>query len=154
MIAAGPACGTAATRAAADGAELYNHVTEEDNYKEWKLWPGKGELYAGTEPHGAFLTTYLNSRAFSAVNGKKGSIPDGGIFVKENYSPEKTLESITMMYKIKGFNPDSNDWFWAKYQPDGTIEVEGRVPGCIACHEGREANDYIFTSDIQPTSRY
>jgi hypothetical protein len=35
---------------------LYRHITEEDNYKSWSLWPGKGETYNGTEPHGALGT--------------------------------------------------------------------------------------------------
>lgn len=133
----------------ADGKALYNYITTEKNYKNWKMWPGKGELYNGTEPHGALLTTYVTDAAFSAVEGKRGSIPDGSIIVKENYMPDKTLDAITVMYKIKGYDADNNDWFWAKYSPDGTVQDEGKIQGCIDCHGQRRDHDLIWTSDLK-----
>jgi hypothetical protein len=29
------------------------------------------------------------------------------------------LKAITVMYKIKDYNPADGDWFWVKYSPDG-----------------------------------
>lgn len=57
-----------------------------------------------------------------------------------------------------GYDPDNLDWFWARYNPDGSIAenpmgvaLAGRVAkgmedGCIACHAGA-ADDMVFTSD-------
>ncbi len=142
-------CRSAALPAAA-GVDLYAHITDEDDYRQWRLWPQKGELYTGQEPHGAFLTTYVNDRAHSAITGKKGAIPARSIIVKENYDADKKLVALTVMYKVAGYNPDDGDWFWAKYQPDGTIDLEGKLAGCIECHGQMRANDFIYTSDLKP----
>ncbi|MDW7726318.1 MAG: cytochrome P460 family protein [Candidatus Methanoperedens sp.] len=133
----------------ADGRALYNYITEENDYKNWRMWPGKSALYPGTEPHGVFLTTYVTDNAFSAIDGKMGSLPDGSIIIKENYNPDKELDSVTVMYKVKDFDPEHNDWFWLKYSSDGMIDAEGKVVGCIDCHGLGKDNDYLFTSDIK-----
>jgi hypothetical protein len=52
------------------------------------------------------------------------------------------------MYKVAGYNPEANDWFWAKYKADGTVLKEGKVAGCINCHAAKKANDFVFTSEF------
>ena len=94
------------------GATLWESL-DTMNYTGWKMWPGKDALYKGTQPHGAFLTTYVNESAHAAIMGKKGGMPEGAIVVKENYSPQKELAAVTVMYKVKGYNPSVGDWFWA-----------------------------------------
>ncbi|MBI4294907.1 MAG: cytochrome P460 family protein [Chloroflexi bacterium] len=133
----------------ADGRDLYNYITGTAQYTGWKMWPGKQALYPGTEPHGMLLTTYVTDGAFSAINGKKGSISNGSIIVKENYMPDKTLAAVTVMYKVKGYDPANNDWFWLKYAPDGTINVQGKAQGCIDCHGQARNNDFIWTSPLK-----
>ena len=72
--------------------------------------------------------------------------PNGSILVKENYGKDKkTLMAVTPMYKVRGYNPDEGDWFWAKYGPDGNIMSSGKVEGCINCHRARKNQDWIFT---------
>lgn len=127
-----------------DGQALYKYITAEDSYNKWALWPGKGKLYKGTHPHGALLTTYINDNArFSIKAGEPMS--NGSLIVKENYSAEKKLAAVTVMYKIKGYNPSAGDWFWAKYGPNRNVLKEGKVQDCIKCHSAEKANDYIFT---------
>jgi hypothetical protein len=104
-------------------------------------------LYQGIEPHGALLTTYVNDTAYNSVKSKKG-MADGSIIVKENYTPDKQLAAVTVMYKVKGYHPAEGNWFWAKYRPDGDIEASGKLESCIKCHSQRKANDYVMTEDI------
>jgi len=52
------------------------------------------------------------------------------------------------MYKIKGYSPDTGDWFWAKYETVGKVVASGRVSACIMCHEVKKDNDYIFSGNI------
>jgi len=146
---AGCAAEPAPTGPETDGVALRDYITNTTKYTDWKMWPGKQALYLGTEPHGMLLTTYVTDGAFSAIDGKKGSIPDRSIIVKENYMPDKTLAAITVMYKVKGYDQANNDWFWLKYAPDGTIDVSGKVQMCIDCHGGQKANDFIFTSPLK-----
>lgn len=130
------------------GAATWAYLQEVDYRTSWRLWPGKGELYTGTEPHGMLLTTYLNEAAYDAVANNTGSLPVGAMIVKENYMPDSTLAAVTTMHKVQGYNPDHNDWFFLKSAPDGTVQAEGRAQGCQNCHGGMADNDYIMTASL------
>jgi hypothetical protein len=137
------------------GAAVWAHLQSEDYQTNWSLWPGRGELYEGQEPHGMLLTTYLNDAALAAVEDSMGTMPAGSFVVKENYTPDKTLAAVTVMYKVAGYNPDHNDWFFTKHLADGTLDkmpngmaMEGKLPGCQGCHSAKRDNDYLFTGTI------
>lgn len=49
------------------------------------------------------------------------------------------------MYKVKGYNPEGNDWFYAKYSKDGKIMAEGKVQSCMDCHAKVAEHDYLFS---------
>jgi hypothetical protein len=129
-------------------AAVWGYLKAVDYRSSWQRWPGKGEFYPGTQPHGVLLTTYLNPVAFEALTAGAPAIPPGSIVVKENYLPDSTLIAVTTMYKVPGYNPGHNDWFFTSQSPSGEVEVEGRVEGCIACHMGRAGNDYLFTGAV------
>ena len=84
-----------------DAGKLNEYIIRYDPYRAWDMWPGKGKLYKGTEPHGALLTTFINNTASHSINNKKG-LSDGSIIVKENYTADKQFVALTVMYKIKG----------------------------------------------------
>ena len=140
--------GTSGNLPAASGKAVIKYLNQLD-YRSWQLWPGKTELYHGRHPHGAFLTTYVSKGAYQAVEDKAGGIPSGEFVVKENYTPEKTLDAITVMYKLAGYNAEGGDWFWLKFAPDGTIQKEGKVGGCIGCHAAVKDNDWLFTGSVK-----
>ena len=118
--------------------------------------------YEGIAPHGMMLQTFYST---GTINGHTGDL-----IVKRNYGPEgvsedevlmdpsKHLGAITVMFRREaGYDDDNQDWFWAKFLPDGSLDknamggsLAGRVAkgmdeGCIACHSG--VDDYVFTSD-------
>lgn len=128
------------------GIELYTTITEKDDYKNWLLWPGKGKLYPGTEPHGSLLTIYVTADVRRIIEKNRGMMLPDSIIIKENYNSDKELMALTVMHKIKDYDPEHNDWFWAKYSPDGTVEAAGKVESCINCHEQRESVDYLFSA--------
>jgi hypothetical protein len=130
---------------APNGKALWTYMTEDDPYLGWGFWPGHIGMYPGKSPHGAHLKLYANSIALKAAREGK-PMPYGSILVKENYGKDqKTLVAVTPMYKVKGFNPDGGDWFWAKYGPEGKIMKAGKVEGCINCHRVRRDQGWIFT---------
>jgi hypothetical protein len=136
-----------------EGEAFLHYITEKDPYQQWEMWPGTKELYQGTEPHGAFLTTYVNERALGAISGKTGEMPDRAIVIKENYTSDKELASITAMYKVSGYKvsaerPDGGEWFWIQFAPDLEINDQGKIEGCITCHDRARDNDYLFTGYI------
>jgi hypothetical protein len=134
---------------AATGAAVWDHLKKEGYSTKWKKWPGTTVMYPGPEPHGAFLTTYVNETAFKAITGKKGKFPDGAIIAQDNFSKNKKLKFISVMYKVKGYNPQGGDWFWAQYKPDGRIDSQGKVDECIKCHAAQKGNDYVYTSKLK-----
>jgi hypothetical protein len=129
------------------GGDLRQYIVGQEPYKTWQLWPGKGKMYEGTEPHGAILTTYVNDIAHRSIKKMKG-MENNAIIVKENYTPEKKLAAVTVMYKVKGYNPEGGDWFWVKYDPVFNIQKEGKVEGCLGCHGNASNNDYVFTGEV------
>ena len=129
------------------GGDLLNFITKDMPYKKWDLWPGKKKMFRGTKPHGDFITIYVNKIALNSIKKSKG-IANHSIIMKENYSSDKKLVALTVMYKVKGYNPDSGDWFWVKYNADYTIAAEGKVKGCHGCHSVAKYNDYIYTGKI------
>lgn len=135
-------------RPAADGKAVWNYL-QASGYTSWPLFPGKDKLYQGRHPHGAWLTTYVSPDALAAIQAKKGMLPNGALVVKENYSPEKKLAAVTVMYRVSGYDSEAGDWFWAKYAPDGKVLKEGKVKGCIQCHQAVISNDWIFTGPVK-----
>ena len=129
----------------ADAAKLYNYITQpKPYYNRWKLWPGKSEFAQGKGSHGSFMTTYVNEVALGSLKkGKK--MADGAVIVTENYNAQKKLESLTVIYKIEGFNAQAGDWFWARYAPpNGYVLESGKIDSCIACHEKKQDQDYLY----------
>ena len=130
----------------AKGDAFWTYITKTNPYTKWQNWPGYKGIYPGKSPHGAYLKLYANPIALKAAHEGK-PMPDGAIIVKENYGKDKkTLMAVTPMYKVKGYNPDAGDWFWAKYDAKGKIQAAGKPKGCIACHGVQKNNDWLFTN--------
>ena len=131
--------------------KFWNYLEEVDYRENWSPWPGtEGEFMEGQSPHGALLKIYVNKPVVENPNRP----PPKSIIVKENYNKDKELLAITPMYRIpKEYDPEHNDWFWAKYLPDGKVaemdgkKVSGRVQSCIQCHASAQGEDYIFSND-------
>jgi hypothetical protein len=132
----------------ADPDELWNYITKESPYSNWKGWPDHKGMQPEDTPNSPFLNglrgrhkVYVNDQAF---NSKKPPVKNGGIVVKEIYSTDKKLKIIAVMYKIKDYNPDAGDWFWAQYDTKGKADKFGKPKGCIQCHGPGEDNDFIL----------
>ena len=124
--------------------------------------------YDGLEPHGMMLETFYTTATIDGHTGdlviKRNYGPEGVSIDEVLLDPEGHLGAVTIMFRREaGYDPDNQNWFWAKYLPDGSLDVNpagiqlaGRVAkgaeqGCIACHVAASGDDYIFTSDhIQP----
>ncbi len=72
-------------------------------------------------------------------------MPVGSILVKEGYSDSEgqSLNKITIMKKIDGYDPDHNNWFWANYNEGGELAGKnGKESSCYNCHIS--GNDYLL----------
>ncbi len=120
------------------------------------------------KPHGWILELVYRP---IKVNGHQGFV-----VVKRNYDQEgltveqvirdraRHLSSFTVMFQREaGYDADNQNWFWAKYRPNGALfakkikgvatKVAGRFlkgkqpegnAGCIYCHASAGGGDYIF----------
>ncbi|MFV2031351.1 MAG: cytochrome P460 family protein [Gammaproteobacteria bacterium] len=117
--------------------------------------------YTGQHPHGAILDALEGP---INIDGKLLKL-----FIKRNYggpgvsrsavanNPAKYLQSITVMLKRPGYDPENQDWFWVKYKPDGSLDTnpagvklagkvaKGKPKGCIACHALAPGRDMLYT---------
>ncbi len=130
----------------ADQVALWNYITKRSPYTKWGFWPDHQGMQEGRAPHGPFHKVYVNKLG---LKSKKPPVEYGTIEVKENYTKDKKLAVLTVMYKVKGYNPSDGDWFWVKYTPDGKPGPYGKPKGCIGCHGTRAANDFILVHEFK-----
>ncbi len=131
---------------AADGDALWNYISKVSPYTKWDFWPDHKDMQEGRAPHGPLHKVFVNK---PALNSKSAPLQYGAIEVKENYSSSHKLKAITVMYKVKDYNPKDGDWFWAKYSASGETLKAGKPMGCIGCHSTRVANDFVLVHEFK-----
>lgn len=138
----------ALTKDEISGARLWQRITEDSDYRVYGQWKGHDGLRPGQSPHGSLHIVYINKPLYSAVPVDNAIAPYGSIIVKENYDAAEELKNLTVMAKVEGYSPGTNDWFWAAISPEGEVMAEGSPGGCVSCHEGMRENDYIIIKNI------
>ena len=120
----------------------------------YKSWTGTEAMKNGEPPHGALIKTHVNK----LVADSPKNLPYGAILVADNYADDgKTLQSVMVMFRIQGRDPQHFDWYWLQYQPDGSISltspeagkkaIAGKVSSCIDCHAKAKGGDYVHLYD-------
>jgi len=114
-------------------------------YQDWGQYSGFGGTQKGESVHGDFVRVYANDVAL-ADEGQPGY---GSILVKEGFDSEdrSTLRAITVMERIEGYDPDSHDWFFARYDKQGNLTSSGQVAKCSDCHFDAGGDDFLFVND-------
>ncbi len=174
LLATCAALGLIATMASAEGNKPPFGSAEDVAYAQaiWDLMvadklAGPGMIralpYEGSEPHGLMLETFYTEATIEGHTGdlvvKRNFGPEGVSADEVLKNPEGHLGAYTVMFRREaGYDPENLDWFWARYNPDGSIAknpkgmalagqvAKGADTGCIACHQGAEG-DLVFTSD-------
>lgn len=132
------------------GSELFRLITETDPYQAWAQFPGVEGIIASAPPHGPMARVFINTSVEAALENFSGRLPDGSVILKESFvdtTPE-TPDTLTIMWKVSGFDPENNDWFWANMTPAGVVNAEGRVTGCTSCHSDARDNDFVFLHEF------
>ena len=138
------------TGASPSAGALFTLVTETDSFEDWGQFPGAEGIIESAPPHGPTARVFINGLVEEALNNFTGSLPDGAIIAKENIG-EGTGDkatSLTIMWKVAGFDPENNDWFWTNVTPEGVVNAEGKVEGCLGCHGSVRDNDFVFLHDF------
>ncbi len=120
--------------------------------------------YEGVEPHGFVLETFYTKATLGGHTGdlviKRNYGPTGVEIEEVQADPAAHLGAITVMFKREaGYDDEGNNWFYAKYLPDGSLDQNGKGmalaglvakgadQGCIACHSAAPGDDFLFTTD-------
>jgi hypothetical protein len=132
--------------------ELWNHMEEMD----FNSVPGV--LQPGQSPHGSVVEIIEGTIGGNTVIAKRNYAGEGITVEDVEADRAMYLAAVTVMAKREpGYDPENSDWFWVKYQPDGTVDknpegmgLAGRVAkgmeaGCIACHKSAAASDMVFS---------
>ncbi len=130
----------------ANGQAVLDYITKESPYAKWPLVPGTTAFRNGKEPHGALQNVYANPAAMAGFSAKSVPMPDGTLIVKENFTLDRKLQSVILLYKKAGYNPEAGDYFWMTLDADMKIQKEGRLAGCITCHTQAKYKDYLVLS--------
>ena len=136
------------TREEISGRALFRRITEEEDYENYPFWPGHEGINPGQVPHGSFHKIYIHPYLRDALPIQNRIAPPGSIIVKCNLNDRKEIMDFTIMAKVKGYSPETSDWFWAKITKNGKIIAEGRVESCIECHSIKKNNDFIIIHDL------
>ncbi|OHD21190.1 MAG: hypothetical protein A2Y38_12700 [Spirochaetes bacterium GWB1_59_5] len=132
------------TLAEANAEAVWKRIKVDGAYEDWAFWPGHEGAREGQAPHGPYHRIYVNADLFSGLPSSTRTAPEGSIIVKENMNADQKITAITLMAKIKGFDPANGDWFWARYDLAGKSSAAGKVNGCINCHAGMKDNDFVI----------
>lgn len=146
MAPAPEAPGTMNPASEPSGDRLAALILQTDPYQRWRQFSDRQGTLPSVLPHGPMSRVFINATVEAALTAFEGQLPDGSIIVKENVgtSPDVTEAVLTVMWKVAGFDPTNNDWFWANLTPEGRVVAEGKVQGCATCHGGVRSNDFVF----------
>ena len=165
-------CG-ASTSSAMDAPPFGDAASVDYAQKLWKALAARdlvgpdaimSKAYQGQHPHGAVLDTIEGTVSVSGYTG--------AAIIKRNYGgadvsiarvaddPWRFLGAVAVMFKREsGYDAANQDWFWAKYQLDGTLHTnpkgmklagrvaKGQPKGCIACHQAAPGGDMVYNHD-------
>jgi hypothetical protein len=130
----------------------------------YRDWPMSSGYYEGKSPHGAFLRMYYNvvnvNETPYHVIVKDNFGGEGATLETVSESPDTHLMAVTVMVqREEGYDPEHNDWYYVKYDPDGKVGMKGesmalagRVgdgtpASCRGCHAKAGGGDYVFVND-------
>ncbi len=138
----GKSSGTAVDDAYA--AKLWTYMLENRLIGENRV---RSFPFVGSRPHGS-IQEFIATEA--TIDGQKGRL-----LIKHNYGAEEKLtpkevyaadhdeysEPLAIMFQREdGYDPVNSNWFWAEYNPDGSVlnyqgaNLSGRSPLCLGCH--------------------
>ncbi len=156
----------------ADALTIYNRILDDmvagyrlssfPDAAKYRLWRRYNTVPYRSEQHGErYVNNYANDiatayRYFEA----SGNLPKGSILVKDSFAVTARGDVFSgplfVMEKMStGFNPESRDWRYSMYMPDGSLfgitngEGTQRVEFCAACHKlaGPEQDDMFYVPE-------
>lgn len=112
----------------------------------YKAFPALNQELKRSDTHnGMMVRTHLDVATMQAFNGKSYPYPDGATAVKEGHmTANGPIQTLFVMKKVKGYDPNNGDWFYAMTAPDGMAMQKGKIQMCISCHTTARNQDFLY----------
>ncbi|MBN1678856.1 MAG: hypothetical protein JW966_01100 [Anaerolineae bacterium] len=124
-------------------AGVWDYITTQNPYTAWGTWPADRwtdfeGVFESAMPYSTTVRLFVNAIALDAAH-VDSTLPAGSMLVLESYGgpvdAPGDMASISVMFKVPGYDPANGDWFWLQTSPDGAdVAFEGREPLCSGCH--------------------
>lgn len=114
--------------------------------EEYKSYTKINDTRVKSNQHGGiFVNTLINKTGIDSFRNKKYPYDDGTVVIKEGFDTETSdLSKIYIMKKIKGYDSQNGDWLYAVTDPNGKVQMSGKIQMCISCHTNGKSKDYVF----------
>ena len=122
------------------------------DYLGWKTLTVRKITNSHKTPNNNYSTAeiYLNKAAYAISNGDEKmdatGYPAGSTFVYISYTDndEKVPFGLVMRKMGNDYDPDNGNWRYSIVRlSDWTLVGDGKLVGCIKCHEKSRNRDYI-----------
>ncbi|MEE9543939.1 MAG: cytochrome P460 family protein [Thermodesulfobacteriota bacterium] len=124
-------------------------------FADWQSWKKLNTTPLLSKGHGdIYVDIYVDDRAKETYLTASSLYPECARIVKAQYndkSAAKKVDELTIMVKMaEGYDPDYNDWWYARYEPTGTKAIASGKMGteCRVCHEQASKTDYLFSKEV------
>lgn len=126
------------------------------DYWDWDYHADLDTHYESGHPGDVWVISYANESGGQAVEEGRIPVPEGAIYVKEEYDADGADDpfAVTVMEKL---SDERGDWYWMKADPDleqivegpGEMALEGTEDlGCIDCHGAAADDDYLMAPGL------
>jgi hypothetical protein len=120
-----------------------------ESYVSRMCAPAPAQLKSDSPHKNKYIFVYVNDLGRKAMMTEMNpQFPQGAVIIKEKLASQNSSspELLTAMIKReKGYNPPSNDWEFVALSGDAeTIQAQGKLDNCIACHTAQRSTDFVF----------
>jgi hypothetical protein len=121
------------------GAEALWDELQAAGYTEWTRAPGFPGRTPSTASHGDEVEIFVNDVVADALaaGSPLDAWPEGALIVKDGWRDGEPHIVAAMEKRDDG-------WFWAEWEPDGTILFSGTPRVCTNCHDAGEDSVRAF----------
>jgi len=134
-------CGNGTGDAPAGGPEV--------DFSGWDGWTKMSTSRHLSKGHGkSWVEVFVAPEIADTYRAATGPYPEGAKIVKAQYATEDSTEvqKITVMAKMTDdYDSENGNWYYGVFDASGSkAMMEGKLEGCIDCHDSASEKDYAF----------
>jgi cytochrome P460 len=123
-------------------------------FKDWRSWNRVNPTVLLSTGHAdVYVHIFVDNLAKNTYLAASSPYPECSRIIKAQHTDETAteVEELAIMVKMpEGYDPEHNDWWYARYDPTGTEAISSgkMVTDCRTCHEQASETDYLFSEKV------